>query len=84
MNLNDNHLPKISSRQLSLNNGQDRDLIWVAYKGVVYDVTESRLWKNGKHYEHWSGQDLTSELADAPHGIGVFDKFEKVGLLEKT
>jgi len=53
----------------------------VAYQGLVYDVTESRLWKNGKHYEHWAGQDLTEELEDAPHGVRVFDKFECVGRL---
>ncbi len=84
MNKKDNNLPKISVRKLSLHNGQDKDPIWVACHGIVYDVTESRLWLNGKHYEHWAGQDLTAELADAPHGIGVFDRFERIGILEKT
>lgn len=67
--------------QLALRNGQDRDEIWVAYKGVIYDVSASRLWKNGKHYEHWAGQDLTAELADAPHTATVFEKFQTVGIL---
>ncbi|MFB1003325.1 MAG: cytochrome b5 domain-containing protein [Bacteroidia bacterium] len=80
--MKDNNLPKISLRTLSLNNGQDKEVIWVAYDGLVYDVTQSRLWRNGKHYEHWAGQDLTNELKDAPHGIRVFDKFECVGILE--
>jgi predicted heme/steroid binding protein len=79
----DNNLPKITRRKLSLNNGQDRKTIWIAFQGKVYDVTESRLWKNGKHYEHWAGQDLTDELADAPHGIAVFDRWTCVGMLEK-
>ncbi|RYG58516.1 cytochrome b5, partial [archaeon] len=48
---------------------------------LIYDVTESRLWKNGKHYEHWAGQDLTDELKDAPHAEGVFEKFKIVGKL---
>jgi predicted heme/steroid binding protein len=39
------------------------------------------LWKNGKHYEHWAGQDLTKELKDAPHNENVFDKFEPIGYL---
>ena len=69
--------------QLALRNGQDKDEIWVAFKGVIYDVTKSRLWRNGKHYEHWAGQDLTAELKDAPHSATVFDKFEIVGYLEK-
>ncbi|MBO3699488.1 cytochrome b5 domain-containing protein [Roseivirga sp. E12] len=67
--------------QLALRNGQDKDEIWVAYLSKIYDVTESKLWKNGKHYEHWAGQDLTDELPDAPHTEKVFEKFEIVGEL---
>jgi len=71
----------ISKSKLSLANGQDKPYIWIAYKGIVYDVTKSRLWTNGKHYEHWAGQDLTAELADAPHTEKVFERFEVVGKL---
>jgi predicted heme/steroid binding protein len=68
--------------QLALRNGQDRPEIWVAFRGYIYDMTNSKLWKNGKHYEHWAGQDLTSELADAPHSEKVFEKFNPIGLLQ--
>jgi len=68
--------------QLALRNGQDKPYIWVAFKGIIYDVTSSRLWRDGKHYEHWAGQDLTDELADAPHNERVFDKFKVVGRLK--
>lgn len=74
-------LPKISKRMLSLRNGVDKDEIWVAYRGLVYDLGESRLWKNGKHYEHWAGQDLTEELKNAPHTERVFDRFKAIGRL---
>lgn len=74
-------LPVYSKSQLALRNGQDRAEIWVAYQNNIYDVSESRLWFNGMHYEHWAGQDLTAELADAPHGDQVFSKFERVGRL---
>ncbi|MFM8346742.1 MAG: cytochrome b5 domain-containing protein [Bacteroidota bacterium] len=67
--------------QLALRNGQDRPEIWVAFKGIIYDVTNSRLWRNGKHYEHWAGQDLTEELAEAPHTERVFEKMKVVGRL---
>lgn len=77
-----NRLPFYTIGQLALRNGQDKDDIWVAYQGVIYDVTRSRLWREGKHYEHWAGQDLTEELADAPHNENVFDKFKAVGRLE--
>ena len=67
--------------QLALRNGQDKEEIWIAYKGLIYDVSESRLWKNGKHYEHWAGQDLTDELPDAPHTETVFERFTCIGRL---
>ncbi|MDR6942671.1 cytochrome b5 domain-containing protein [Mucilaginibacter pocheonensis] len=75
-------LPEYTRSQLALRNGQDKPQIWVAYKSIIYDVTESRLWRNGKHYEHWAGQDLTHELVDAPHTHTVFEKFNKVGRLK--
>lgn len=68
-------------QQLALRNGQDREEIWVAFQGNIYDVSSSRLWQKGQHYEHWAGQDLTAELNDAPHTAKVFDKFEIIGKL---
>jgi len=74
-------LPSITKSQLSLRNGQDKPEIWMAFQGLVYDMTASKLWKNGKHYEPWAGQDLTAELADAPHTANVFEKFMPIGKL---
>ena len=74
-------LPSYSRGQLALRNGQDREEIWVAYQGVIYDVTTSRLWRNGKHYQHWAGQDLTAELKDAPHTEKVFERFSPIGVI---
>ena len=72
---------EFSKAQLALRNGQDRPEVWVAYKGIIYDVGESRLWRGGKHYEHWAGQDLTDELKDAPHTTSVFERVPVVGKL---
>lgn len=75
-------LDKYSKSQLALRNGQDKPEIWIAYRKVIYDVSESKLWRNGMHYEHWAGQDLTDELdKDAPHSSKVFQKLKIVGLL---
>lgn len=74
-------MKEISKRALSLRNGTDKPEIWVAYESLVYDMTASRLWKNGKHYEHWAGQDLTKELKDAPHTAIVFEKYKPIGIL---
>lgn len=70
-----------TKNQLALRNGHDKPEVWVAYNGYIYDVTKSKLWRNGKHYEHWAGQDLTEELKDAPHTEKVFDKFKIIGKL---
>ena len=70
-----------TNAQLALRNGQDLPEVWVAYRGLIYDVTSSRLWRKGQHYEHWAGQDLTQELPEAPHTDSVFDKFDVVGKL---
>jgi predicted heme/steroid binding protein len=74
-------MKEYTKNQLALRNGSDREEIWVAFEGKIYDVSISRLWRDGKHYEHWAGQDLTEELADAPHTHKVFDKFDQVGVL---
>ena len=76
-----NDLPRITPRQLSLRNGSDKPEVWICYQGIVYDVTNSRLWHTGKHYEHWAGQDLTEELKDAPHTTSVFERVPVVGRL---
>ena len=79
--IKNNMSKKYTKSQLALRNGQDRDEIWVAFRGIIYDVGVSRLWRNGKHYEHWAGQDLTEELKNAPHTDKVFEKFTIVGEL---
>jgi predicted heme/steroid binding protein len=80
--MNPEKLPAYSLAQVALRNGQDKPEIWVALNGLIYDVTKSRLWRDGKHYEHWAGQDLTDELKDAPHTEKVFDKFTVIGKLQ--
>jgi predicted heme/steroid binding protein len=79
--LKDTNLTIYTKNQLALRNGNDRPEVWVAYKGIIYDVTHSRLWRTGKHYEHWAGQDLTHELKDAPHTETVFERMEAIGRL---
>jgi predicted heme/steroid binding protein len=74
-------MKEFTRAQLALRNGQDREEIWCAYQGLIYDVGTSRLWRQGKHYEHWAGQDLTPELADAPHTSQVFERFTVIGKL---
>lgn len=51
--------------------------VTVEYDGRVYDLTESRLWKGGRHARrHDAYQDLTAALGGAPHGPEVFEAFQ--------
>lgn len=64
-------------------NGKDGNKSYVSYKGKVYDVTNSRLWKNGKHVNrHEAGMDLTEAMEAAPHGMDVLERFEHVDTIE--
>ncbi|TAN63511.1 cytochrome B5 [bacterium] len=57
--------------------------VYVAYKGKVYDVTNSPLFIDGMHFEHYAGCDLTQFMADAPHDDEVMAEIEVVGELAK-
>jgi len=48
---------------------------WIAFRGVVYDVTDCPRWlRDSRQSLHFPGQDLTSELPDAPHKEDVFTR----------
>jgi predicted heme/steroid binding protein len=79
--MTEDNLPLFTRSQLALRNGQDRPEIWIAFKGTIFDVSGSRLWKKGMHYEHWAGQELEVELKDAPHTEKVFERIKAVGKL---
>ena len=69
--------------ELKLYDGRNNAKAYIAYKNVVYDVTESPLWQGGEHQGmHSAGVDLTSALSGAPHGDEVFKDFPVVGSLE--
>jgi predicted heme/steroid binding protein len=67
--------------ELATFDGKDGRSAYVAYKGVVYDLTDSPMWPAGDHEDaHKAGGDLTKEHEDAPHDVYVTD-FPEVGRL---
>lgn len=69
--------------ELSNYNGRDGKAAYVAVSGVVYDVSNSKLWSAGNHEgAHQAGQDLTEELKTAPHVRSVIERFPVVGQLK--
>jgi predicted heme/steroid binding protein/uncharacterized membrane protein len=64
--------------------GNDGRPVYVAYKGKVYDISDSKLWRNGLHMKrHHAGQDLTADIQGAPHEPDVLDRYPQVGTLKK-
>lgn len=69
--------------ELKQYDGKDGRPAYIAYKGNIYDVTGSKLWKNGSHINrHFAGDDLSPQMSVAPHGDDLLSKFKIVGKLE--
>jgi predicted heme/steroid binding protein/uncharacterized membrane protein len=66
--------------ELSRFDGREGRPAYVAYRGFIYDMTKSRLWKNGSHLtKHAAGNDLTDFLTHAPHGEDKILAMPQVG-----
>lgn len=73
---------KITRTELLKYNGKNGNPAYIAYKGKIYDVSDSFLWKGGKHQVlHQAGEDLTDAIADAPHGEEMLERFPIVGVI---
>lgn len=57
--------------------------IYFAYQGKVFDATNSPLFMDGMHFEHYAGTDLTDFMADAPHDDEVLAELPVVGEFKK-
>jgi predicted heme/steroid binding protein len=72
-----------SAAELSRFNGRDTPS-YVAYMGKVYDVSESILWREGRHQAlHEAGIDLTEAMRLAPHGEEFIEGFPVVGIYKE-
>ncbi len=57
-------------------------IIYIAYQGKVYDVSDSYHWRKGLHHSrHHAGSELTDDLKQAPHNTDLLNKFPIVGEL---
>jgi predicted heme/steroid binding protein len=71
---------KITRQELTTNNGKNGKPAYLAYKGKVYDVSQSSFWIDGDHLGmHEAGKDLTEELEMAPHREENFQRVKLVG-----
>lgn len=73
----------LTTQELRRLNGEDKPA-YTAYQGVVEDGSDYPCWRSDL-YEHPNlpGQDLTSDLTEAPHQTEVFTRpcIRRVGRL---
>jgi predicted heme/steroid binding protein/uncharacterized membrane protein len=77
-------MQEFDAAELQKYDGNEGRPIYVAYKGKVYDISNSKLWRNGLHMKrHHAGQDLTADIQGAPHESDVLDRYPQIGTLRK-
>ena len=75
----------VTQMELKRSNGERGTRKFIAYHGIVYDVTDCPKWRTDLHEQlHFPGQDLTGELPEAPHKEEVFSRpcIKIIGKLE--
>lgn len=76
-------MKEFTPEELAGFNGQDGKPAYVAYSGKVYDVSQSRMWRNGQHMKrHDAGADHTEVFSQAPHGPEVLERVTLAGALK--
>jgi predicted heme/steroid binding protein len=75
-----------SKEELARNNGENGAPVYIAHRGIVYEVSKSPLWGTGSHQGmHEAGRDLTDDLESmAPHGTEVLGRYPKIGTLSES
>jgi predicted heme/steroid binding protein len=76
----------VTLAELRRNNGDFGLPKFIAFEGVVYDVSDCPRWRSDMHEQlHFPGQDLTSEMPESPHQAEVFLHacVKVVGLLQE-
>lgn len=72
----------LSLEALAQYDGRHGQPAYFAYRGEIFDATESRLWKQGAHMgRHQAGCDLTEVLGQAPHGEDKVLTMPRIGKL---
>ncbi len=63
--------------------GKDGRPGYIAYDGMVYDVSNHPRWKTGTHNGQMAGTDITDAIKKAPHGASKIESLTAVGKLVK-
>jgi predicted heme/steroid binding protein len=75
---------RFNREELGKYNGENGTPVYIAYRGKVYDISNSFLWRNGNHQVlHKAGEDMTDALDEAPHEADLLERFPVIGILEE-
>ncbi len=65
---------------LAEHDGKEGKPAYFVFNNELFDASESKMWRNGVHMgRHYAGTDLSSAMADAPHGTEIFERVTKIG-----
>jgi len=74
----------LTLEELATYDGSNGNPAYIAIDGVIYDVTNSKAWNEGKHNGYVAGKDLTVEMRDvSPHGFSKLDGISIVGKIKE-
>ena len=77
-------MKEFTLEELSSYDGKEGKPAYVVHRGMVYDVSGSRLWKGGLHMNrHHAGTDLSTDIGGAPHGPETLERVPQVGTVKK-
>ena len=70
---------------LAMYDGKNGNKAYIAVDSVIYDVSNSKSWKNGEHKRGTkAGFDHSESIMKSPHGKSVIKKLKIVGKLIPT
>jgi predicted heme/steroid binding protein/uncharacterized membrane protein len=77
-------MEELDPKELPKFNGQEGNPVYIVHRDRVIDVSASKLWRGGLHMNrHHAGNDLTTDIQAAPHGLEVLDRYPQVAVLKK-
>jgi predicted heme/steroid binding protein len=75
---------ELSLDELKIYDGKNNQPAYVAFEGMIYDVTNHPKWPNGEHNNGLvsAGTDITEAIKSAPHGNSKIKTLKQVGTLK--
>lgn len=80
--INNLELQTFTLEELAKYNGENGNKAYVAYKGLIYDITGHPKWNGGKHHGNIAGTDLTDVIKRSPHGASKITDLDTIGKLQ--